>query len=90
MLQPIRRSRFSRETQGSRHWKQRERSRIASDSFEELDSGDRGARTLSSVSRMALPNVVGAGGLQALVKSGLPVNGKRVVLAGTGPLYFWL
>jgi D-hydroxyproline dehydrogenase subunit alpha len=33
-----------------------------------------------------LPNVVGAGGLQALVKSGLPVDGKRVVVAGTGPL----
>jgi NADPH-dependent 2,4-dienoyl-CoA reductase/sulfur reductase-like enzyme len=33
-----------------------------------------------------LPNAVGAGGLQALVKSGLPVEGKRVVIAGTGPL----
>ena len=33
-----------------------------------------------------LPNVVGAGGLQALVKSGLPMEGKRVVVAGTGPL----
>jgi NADPH-dependent 2,4-dienoyl-CoA reductase/sulfur reductase-like enzyme len=33
-----------------------------------------------------LPNVFGAGGLQALVKSGLPVEGKRVVIAGTGPL----
>lgn len=33
-----------------------------------------------------LPNVVGAGGLQAMVKSGLPVTGKRVVIAGTGPL----
>src|SRR5579864_9746278 len=33
-----------------------------------------------------LPNVTGAGGLQALVKSGLPIRGKRVVLAGTGPL----
>lgn len=33
-----------------------------------------------------LPNVFGAGGLQALVKSGLPVAGKRVVVAGTGPL----
>ena len=33
-----------------------------------------------------LPNVVGAGGLQAFVKSGLPVDGKRVVIAGTGPL----
>src|SRR6202030_2150311 len=34
----------------------------------------------------SLPNVFGAGGLQALVKSGLPVEGKRVVIAGTGPL----
>jgi D-hydroxyproline dehydrogenase subunit alpha len=33
-----------------------------------------------------LPNVMGAGGLQALVKSGLPVEGKKVVVAGTGPL----
>src|SRR5437879_785275 len=33
-----------------------------------------------------LPNVMGAGALQALVKSGLPVHGKRVVIAGTGPL----
>lgn len=33
-----------------------------------------------------LPNVVGAGGLQALVKSGLPVAGKKVVIAGSGPL----
>jgi NADPH-dependent 2,4-dienoyl-CoA reductase/sulfur reductase-like enzyme len=33
-----------------------------------------------------LPNVFGAGGLQALVKSGLPIEGKRVVVAGTGPL----
>lgn len=32
------------------------------------------------------PNVTGAGGLQALVKSGLPIKGKRVVIAGTGPL----
>lgn len=33
-----------------------------------------------------LPNVMGAGGLQALVKSGLPIAGKRVVIAGSGPL----
>ena len=33
-----------------------------------------------------LPNVVGAGGLQALVKCGLPISGKRVVMAGSGPL----
>jgi NADPH-dependent 2,4-dienoyl-CoA reductase/sulfur reductase-like enzyme len=33
-----------------------------------------------------LPGVTGAGGLQALVKSGLSVSGKRVVIAGSGPL----
>jgi len=33
-----------------------------------------------------LPDVMGAGGLQAMVKSGLPIRGKRVVVAGTGPL----
>ena len=33
-----------------------------------------------------LPNVAGAGGLQALVKSGLPIQGKKVVVAGSGPL----
>ncbi len=33
-----------------------------------------------------LPGVFGAGGLQALVKSGYPIAGKRVVVAGTGPL----
>lgn len=33
-----------------------------------------------------LPNVVGVGGAQALLKSGLAVRGKRVVVAGSGPL----
>ena len=33
-----------------------------------------------------LPGVYGAGGLQAFVKSGLDIRGKRVVIAGTGPL----
>lgn len=33
-----------------------------------------------------LPNVVGAGGLQALVQRGLPIADKRVVVAGSGPL----
>jgi len=33
-----------------------------------------------------LPNVVGVGGMQALVKSGMPITGKRVVIAGSGPL----
>ena len=33
-----------------------------------------------------LPNVMGAGALQAMVKTGLPIEGKSVVVAGTGPL----
>ena len=33
-----------------------------------------------------LPGVAGAGGLQALVKAGLPIEDKKVVVAGTGPL----
>ena len=33
-----------------------------------------------------LPNVFGVGGLQALLKTGTIVAGKRVVLAGSGPL----
>jgi len=33
-----------------------------------------------------LPNVFGAGGLQAMVKHGAPITGKRVVVAGSGPL----
>jgi len=33
-----------------------------------------------------LPGVLGAGGLQALVKGGLDVRGQRVVVAGSGPL----
>ncbi len=33
-----------------------------------------------------LPNVFGVGGLQALAKGGWPVKGKRIVIAGTGPL----
>ena len=33
-----------------------------------------------------LPNVFGAGGLQALVKTGLPIEGRKVVIAGSGPL----
>ena len=35
-----------------------------------------------------LPNVTGAGGLQALSKAGWPIEGKRVVVAGSGPLLF--
>jgi NADPH-dependent 2,4-dienoyl-CoA reductase/sulfur reductase-like enzyme len=35
-----------------------------------------------------LPNITGVGGLDALARAGLPLAGKRVVVAGTGPLLF--
>ena len=33
-----------------------------------------------------LPNVLGMGGLQALVKSGMAIAGQKIVVAGSGPL----
>ena len=46
-----------------------------------------GARELLlPFSGWTLPGVTGAGGLQALIKSGANLKGKRVVIAGTGPL----
>lgn len=33
-----------------------------------------------------LPGIVGVGGIQALAKSGMPVSGKRIAVAGSGPL----
>ncbi|MGV8918641.1 MAG: NAD(P)/FAD-dependent oxidoreductase, partial [Pseudomonas sp.] len=33
-----------------------------------------------------LPGVTGAGGLQALIKGGMPVAGESLVIAGSGPL----
>jgi NADPH-dependent 2,4-dienoyl-CoA reductase/sulfur reductase-like enzyme len=33
-----------------------------------------------------LPGVMGAGGIQALVKGGWPVKGRRIIVAGSGPL----
>ena len=35
-----------------------------------------------------LPGVVGIGGLQVLVKGGWPLAGKKIVIAGSGPLLF--
>lgn len=33
-----------------------------------------------------LPNIMGVGGLQALAKSGLPLEHRRIIVAGSGPL----
>jgi NADPH-dependent 2,4-dienoyl-CoA reductase/sulfur reductase-like enzyme len=46
-----------------------------------------GARErLLPFSGWTLPGVTGAGGLQALIKGGVPVRGERIVMAGSGPL----
>lgn len=46
-----------------------------------------GARELSlPFPGWTLPNVTGAGGLQAQIKHGLQLKGERVVIAGSGPL----
>jgi NADPH-dependent 2,4-dienoyl-CoA reductase/sulfur reductase-like enzyme len=46
-----------------------------------------GARELSlPFPGWTLPGVTGAGGLQALIKGGMPVRDRTVVIAGTGPL----
>lgn len=46
-----------------------------------------GARELSlPFPGWTLPGVTGAGGLQAQIKHGLPLNSERVVIAGSGPL----
>ena len=68
--------------------------RIALESFEAEREVVYGSLVLATGARerflpfpgWTLPNVMGAGGLQALAKSGLPVEGKRVIVAGSGPL----
>ena len=46
-----------------------------------------GARELFlPFSGWTIPNVFGAGGLDAMARGGLPIAGKRVVVAGSGPL----
>jgi NADPH-dependent 2,4-dienoyl-CoA reductase/sulfur reductase-like enzyme len=46
-----------------------------------------GARELFlPFSGWTLPGVIGPGGLQSMVKHGWPIQGKRVVIAGSGPL----
>ena len=52
----------------------------------EAGTGDRSSERFLPFPGWTLPNVMGAGGLQAMVKCGLPIRGKRVIVAGTGPL----
>lgn len=47
-----------------------------------------GRELLLPFSGWTLPGVTGAGGLQALIKSGMPVVGQRIIITGTGPLLF--
>lgn len=45
-----------------------------------------GRELLLPFSGWTLPGVTGAGGLQAFIKSGMPVIGQRIIVTGTGPL----
>jgi NADPH-dependent 2,4-dienoyl-CoA reductase/sulfur reductase-like enzyme len=70
------------------------RFRVVADAQGDVLSIDAGALVLATGARerflpfpgWTLPNAVGVGGGQALMKSGMPVRGKRVVVVGTGPL----
>jgi len=55
-------------------------------SFEKLIVATGARERFLPFSGWTLPNVLGAGGLDAMVRGGLPIAGKRVVVAGTGPL----
>jgi NADPH-dependent 2,4-dienoyl-CoA reductase/sulfur reductase-like enzyme len=55
-------------------------------SYEKLILATGGRERFLPFPGWTLSNVMGAGGLQAMVKCGLPIQGKRVVVAGTGPL----
>ncbi len=71
-----------------------DRFRVVADAQGDVVSIDAGAVVLATGARelflpfpgWTLPNVFGVGGGQALMKAGMPVRGKRVVVAGTGPL----
>ncbi len=54
--------------------------------FEQLILATGARERLLPFSGWTLQGVFGAGGLQALAKGGYPVAGKRIVVAGTGPL----
>jgi NADPH-dependent 2,4-dienoyl-CoA reductase/sulfur reductase-like enzyme len=55
-------------------------------SFEQLIICTGARERMLPFSGWELPGVTGAGGLQALIKGGMPVRGERVVIAGSGPL----
>lgn len=54
--------------------------------YEKLILATGGRELLLPFPGWTLPGVTGVGGLQLLVKSGYPIEGKRVAVAGSGPL----
>jgi NADPH-dependent 2,4-dienoyl-CoA reductase/sulfur reductase-like enzyme len=82
------RSVFNAEASGTVNTVQDTGSEIFSDSFhfEQLILATGARERFLPFPGWTLPGVFGAGGLQALVQGGYPVAGKRIVVAGTGPL----
>ena len=67
-------------------WVGAEQQRLESFQFESLILATGARERFLPFPGWTLPGVFGAGGLQALVRGGYDVRGKRVVVAGTGPL----
>ena len=82
------RSVFSAEASGTVYTVQDTGAEILSESFhfEQLILATGARERFLPFPGWTLPGVFGAGGLQALVQGGYPVVGKRIVVAGTGPL----
>lgn len=60
--------------------------KVVSVRYERLILCNGGRELLLPFDGWTLPGVTGAGGLQALIKAGADVRGKRIVIVGTGPL----
>ncbi len=56
--------------------------------FDQLILAPGGQERLLPFPGWTLPNVLGAGGALALLKGGMPVQGLRVLVAGSGPLLY--
>jgi NADPH-dependent 2,4-dienoyl-CoA reductase/sulfur reductase-like enzyme len=69
------------------HTLRAERQNLAADfTYEQLILATGARERFLPLPGWTLPNVMGVGAIQAMFKGGLPVRGKRIVVAGSGPL----
>lgn len=67
---------------------QKEQGRLDSIAFDKLILATGARELFLPFPGWTLPNVMGVGGAQTLLKAGMPVKGFRVVVGGSGPLLF--